>query len=65
MKILPQMGLTPAMVPAELRLQIYEKLVISPGSSGAEKTKYEDSKAPSLKDQKTLKKIEDKKARKR
>lgn len=61
LQILPQMGLTPEMVPADLRLQIYEKLGVSP----AGKAESSGAKKPVLKDQKTLRKIEEKKAKKR
>ena len=59
--ILPQMGLTPAMVDADLRKQIYEKLGIDPsGSAQPEMVKKEK-----LTDAKTLKKIEEKRTKKR
>ena len=54
------MGLTPAMVPEDLRDQIYQKLGLP--SSGVEQ---EPEKKPVLKDAKTLRKLEEKRSKKR
>ena len=62
LKILPQMGLTPDMVPDDLRLQIYQKLGLNPNDTATEK---EVQKTPQLKDAKTLKKIDEKRSKKR
>jgi len=52
--ILPQMGMTPETVPDELRSQIYEKLGLD-----------SEQKLAPLKDISTLKKIEEKRSKKR
>jgi len=61
LNILPQMGLTPETVPADLRLQIYQKLGLSADDSESSKV----AKKPVLKDTASLKKLEDKKLKKR
>jgi len=62
LNILPQMGLTPETVPADLRLQIYQKLgLLSADDSESSKV----AKKPVLKDTASLKKLEDKKLKKR
>ena len=57
------MGLTPDMVPAELRQQIYAQLGIT--ASGGEAEEAPAAEKPALRDAKTLKKIEEKRSKKR
>ena len=67
LKMLPQMGLTPDMVPGDLRLEIYEKLGLTP-DKGDESKQIEDKdivKKQTLTDAKTLKKLEEKRSKNR
>ena len=57
------MGLTPDMVPDELRQQIYAKLGIS--ASEGKTAEAPEAEKPALRDAKTLKKIEEKRSKKR
>lgn len=68
LKMLPQMGLTADMVPDDLRLQIYDKLGLNPNST-TEKPQQKQSEGVNagieLRDAKTLKRIEEKRSKKR
>lgn len=57
LNILPQMGLSPETVPADLRLQIYEKLGLNANDSESSNV----GKKPVLRDPASLKKLSDKK----
>ena len=63
--MLPQMGLTPEMVPADLRLQIYQKLGLK-ADAQEEKAKADQkseavvSEKPKLTDKKTLARLDEK-----
>ena len=61
------MGLTPDMVPGDLRLEIYQKLGITPDNGGESKQPKEKEivKKQTLTDAKTLKKLEEKRSKKR
>ena len=67
--MLPQMGLTPDMVPGDLRLEIYQKLGLKPDNAGSSKDPKDDDKSmikkQTLTDAKTLKKLEEKRSKKR
>ena len=64
--MLPQMGLTPEMVPPDLRLQIYQKLGLKADSSSEAPKKQEAkpepivSEKPKLTDKKTLARLDEK-----
>ena len=69
--MLPQMGLTPEMVPPDLRLEIYQKLGLKADApKGGKKPKEKQPEAvvvekPKLTDKKTLARLDEKRQKKR